>query len=196
MKIISLIVRRPDLDRVAFAQHYERRHVALALQLLPVPFAAYRRNHVVQPDDSPFDCLSEFCFPDADAAEQIFEFLASDAGQPLHEDEQRFMDRGRNAFYRVEEEVVRPRGVGQSGDAVAIWALSAGEPVERGASIACFHNRVLSASRDDAPAWAALTELWYPDLASWELDRASWKPRATDAMAVQVRESVSVRASS
>ncbi len=196
MKILSLIVRRPDLDRGAFAQHYDQRHAALALRLLPVPFAAYRRNHVVQPDDSPFDCLSEFCFPDADAAKQIFEFLASDAGQPLHEDEQRFMDRARNAFYVVEEEIVRARAVGPSGDAVGIWALSAGEPVERDAAIACIHNRVLSASRDDAPAWAVLTELWYPDVASWELDRAAWKPPASDAMVVQVRESVSLRASS
>ena len=104
MKIISLIVRRPDLDRPAFAQHYDQRHAPLALRLLPVPFAAYRRNHVVRPDDAPFDCLSEFCFRDADAAEQTFAFLASDAGQPLHDDEDRFMDRPRNAFYEVEED--------------------------------------------------------------------------------------------
>ncbi len=126
MKIISLIVRRPDLDRGAFAQHYDQRHAVLALRLLPVPFAAYRRNHVVWPDDSPFDCLSEFCFADADAAERIFEFLASDAGQPLHEDEARFMDRPRNAFYVVGEEVVRARAVGSSGGSVGIWALSTG----------------------------------------------------------------------
>jgi hypothetical protein len=195
MKIISLIVRRPDLDRNAFAQHYEQRHAPLALRLLPVPFAAYRRNHVVWPDDCPFDCLSEFCFPDPDAAKQIFEYLASDAAQPLHEDEDRFMDRARNAFYEVEEEVVRVRAVGSSGGAVGIWALSAAEPVERDAAIACIHNRVQSASRDDAPAWAVVTELWYPDAATWETDLAAWKPHAKDALAVQVRESVSVHAS-
>jgi hypothetical protein len=127
IKIISLIVRRPDLDRAASAQHSDQRHAVLALRLLPVPFAAYRRNRVVWPDDSPFDCVSEFCFPNADAAKQIFELLASDAGQPLHEDEKCFMDRARNAFYVVGEEVTRTRAVESSGGSVGIWALSAAE---------------------------------------------------------------------
>jgi hypothetical protein len=73
---------------------------------------------------------------------------------------------------------------------------SAPQSVERDAAIACIHNRALGAARDDAPTWTVLTELWYPDVATRELDRAAWKPRASDAMAVQVRESVSVRASS
>ncbi|MBW1882714.1 MAG: EthD domain-containing protein [Deltaproteobacteria bacterium] len=75
-------MRRPDLERAAFAQHYDPRHAALALRLLPVSLAAYRRNHVVWPDDSAFDCLSEFCFADAGAAKRIFEFRRSSSGSP------------------------------------------------------------------------------------------------------------------
>lgn len=193
MKIISLIVRRPDLDRAAFARHYDERHAPLALQVLPAPFRAYRRNHVVEPDDAPCDCLSEFVFPDAEATKQIFEYLASPDSAVIHEDEERFMDRPRNAFYVVEEEVVRARPADSGDGAVGVWVLSESAPVDREAAVACAHNHVKAPSRPDAPGWSVLTELWYPDAATWERDRPGLAAEGAADRVVRIRESVSVR---
>jgi hypothetical protein len=191
-KIVSLIVRRPDLDRVAFARHYDERHAPLALAVLPAPFAFYRRNHVVEPADAPFDCLSEFCFGDAGVMQRIFDYLGSEASHLLHEDEERFMDRPRNAFYAVREEIVRAEPRDLDGGSVVVWALSEDEPVDRGAAVACTHNHAGRPSREDAPAWAVMTRLCYADEASWQCDRIAWRRESGQGRLVRVRESVSV----
>lgn len=192
-KIVSLIVRRPDLDRDAFARHYDLRHAPLALKVLPASFDFYRRNHVVEPAEAPFDCLSEFRFRDAETMRSIFEYLGSEASRVVHEDEERFMDRSRNAFHAVQEEVVRAGPPGPDEGAVVVWALSLDEPVDREAAVACTHNHAASPSREDATAWAVMTRLAYPDEATWQRDRGSWRPESGATLVVRVRESVSVQ---
>ncbi|MCY1259443.1 EthD domain protein [compost metagenome] len=89
MKYISLIRRRADLDRAAFRDYYERTHAPLALQFFPPEL--YQRNHLDDaPDEHPFDCLSEFVYPDAFDPMQL---LQTEAGPALARDESNFMDR-------------------------------------------------------------------------------------------------------
>lgn len=192
LKIISLIVRRSDLDREGFAKHYDENHAPLAMRVLPARLAGYRRNHVVWPAEAPFDCVSEFVFPDAAAMQEIFEYLASEDSRMIHEDEERFMDRARNAFYVVEEEVLRPRS-NAGPTAIGVWVLAEGDAVDRAAATVCVHNHVQAPSREDAPPWRVLTELWYPDRPSWEQDRATWRPEQDGLQIVRTREIVTVR---
>ncbi len=108
IKVISLIVRRPDLSREEFADHYEVVHAPLALPFLK-DLRGYTRNHVrelISGSPLTFDCASEFWYADQAAVERTLRFMASPQSQPLREDELKFMDKPRNVFFSVVEKLV------------------------------------------------------------------------------------------
>lgn len=112
MRTLALLVRRPDLTRYAFRNHYEDTHVALAEPLLDEAIH-YVRNHVQAvtsgaPVD--FDVLSEFGYPGVRELDRLMSRLALDEGRAIAEDERRFMDKPRNRFFEL-----LPRAAGRSG---------------------------------------------------------------------------------
>lgn len=107
IRVLALLVRRPDLSREAFRDHYERTHAPLALPLLGTGVRHYLRNHVVpglDADRCPFDVLSEFGYADGPAMKDVFARLTSpDAeAEAVRADELRFLDKPRNSFFRIE----------------------------------------------------------------------------------------------
>ena len=122
IRVLACLVRRPDLTREAFRQHYEERHAPLARSILP-PFTHYLRNHVVE-GDVPFDVMTEFGYASGDAIAELNRVLASDAGDPIRADEERFMDRPKNTFFglRALEEPGRPGLDPKARERIAILA--------------------------------------------------------------------------
>lgn len=119
IKIISLIVRKSELSRAQFAEHYEQIHVPLALQSLD-DFRGYTRNHLgelIVGAPASFDCASEFWYADQLAIERTMKFMASAESQPLRDDELSFMDKPRNTFFPVAETLIvgDPTTFGEAG---------------------------------------------------------------------------------
>jgi EthD domain len=103
-KILALIKRLPHLDRDAFREHYEGRHVVVAKPLLS-HLVAYARHHIEAElvGRAEFDVVTAFAYPDRAAVEAMFAMLAGDAAAPILEDERRFMDKPGNRFFEVSE---------------------------------------------------------------------------------------------
>jgi uncharacterized protein (TIGR02118 family) len=97
VKTIVLSRRRPGLTRDAFRDHYETRHVPLAIR--HVRFTKYVRNHLVAPSNSEFDVVSEFWLADPATATAL---ATSPAGEILREDGAKFIAEQR--FVAVAEE--------------------------------------------------------------------------------------------
>lgn len=173
IKTLAFIVRRPDITRAAFRNHYETWHVPFALPLLPM-LHKYVRNHVVDGEPG-FDCLTEFWYPDRAALEGVMTTLRGKAGEPIRADELRFMDKLNNAFCAGDETLVlgpdREAAVGPSEKFVVLARA------REGGSVDALRNTLASELRGtsdllrltahvpwslgpDAPPWDAAVELW------------------------------------
>ena len=99
-KIVTLFLRRADLTRAQFRQHYEVRHVPMNLAANRYfGFHKYVRNHVVgaEPGLLPlpeFDAFTEFSFRDLSKAVDAQAFMATPDGKALADDELNFLDMG------------------------------------------------------------------------------------------------------
>jgi len=108
IKIISLIVRKPEISREDFADHYEQIHVPLALVSLD-GLHGYTRNHLealISGEPPTFDCATEFWYAERAAIDRTMKFMASDDSQALRDDELTFMDKPRNTFFPVSENLI------------------------------------------------------------------------------------------
>ncbi len=107
IKTVALLRRKEGVSREEFAKHYEEVHAPLALKHLPM-IKRYIRNHVFDvpgmegPD---FDCMSEFWFDSVEDALAVVEFMQSDAGKVIRNDEQKFMDTEKTISFLVDEKV-------------------------------------------------------------------------------------------
>lgn len=106
VKVLALIKRLPTIDRKSFCDHYENTHVEVARPLLR-HLVRYARHHIEEDlyGDVDFDVITSFGYPDKAALDAMFATLASDAAQPILEDERRFMDKPANRFFEVSERV-------------------------------------------------------------------------------------------
>ena len=107
VKSIALISRKSSISREEFAKHYEEVHAPLALKHLPM-IKRYLRNHVVDipgAEGPDFDCVTEFWFDSMEDALKVVEFVQSDAGQVIRDDEDKFLDRDKSVFFLVDERV-------------------------------------------------------------------------------------------
>lgn len=98
--ILALLVRRADLTRAQFRAYYDERHRALFERATPPDVRAgitrYVQNHAVERSsaatESPWDCITEMTFVDADAMRRWGVWYDSAEGRVLREDERAFMD--------------------------------------------------------------------------------------------------------
>ncbi len=107
VKGIALIKRRAGLSRDEFVEYYETNHAPLVLKHIP-GIRRYVRNHITtlpggpSGDEPDFDCISEFWFDDMEASSNGINVLASEAGDVIREDEEKFLDRSRIVFFHVD----------------------------------------------------------------------------------------------
>lgn len=104
IRTLSLIKRRPDLDRPSFREHYETVHAPLALPLME-GLERYVRYHVESTLAGEFDhdVLTAFWYRDREATLAVFEALEGERGRAIQADELTFMDKAANVFFAVSE---------------------------------------------------------------------------------------------
>lgn len=146
MKSICALVHREDLDRAAFQHHYETRHAPLAISHFP--FRRYVRNHLLDGADIGYDTISEFW---ADDIEAVAGLMNGPVGDIMRADEERFMNRERNAPAGAEEHVLSP-GAPALGDGTRIAML-----VDWDGDEATGKARALAWARDCASAMAGVS---------------------------------------
>jgi hypothetical protein len=114
-KLMFLFKRKPGMTPEEFRDHYEHRHVPLAIRLLPY-FSGYSRSYIrhdlsyrpeglASGNTAQFDVVTEVCFATEADYDSMMKRLgdAAVAGEIL-EDEERFMDRGATLMFFVDEE--------------------------------------------------------------------------------------------
>ena len=116
MKTLALIVRRPDHSREAFRKHYEEIHSPLAMRTIMEGTTRYVKHHLRDelygaPD---FDVVSAFEYRDGEAAAALFARSEGPEGARIRADELSFMDKPRNSFFVVTEQVERDHGDGNT----------------------------------------------------------------------------------
>ena len=107
VKAVALITRKSGISREEFAKHYEEVHAPLALKHLPM-IKRYLRNHVIDipgAEGPDFDCVTEFWLDSMEDTLRVVEFLQSDAGQVIRDDEQKFLDSEKTVFFLADEKV-------------------------------------------------------------------------------------------
>jgi len=114
-KLTFLFKRKPGMTPEQFRDHYEKRHVPLALRLLPY-FSGYARNYIrhdltyrpegIGIDNVPqFDVVTEVTFATEADYDLMLKQLADPAvSRQIIEDEERFMDRNATLMFFVDEE--------------------------------------------------------------------------------------------
>lgn len=130
IRTLSLIKRRPDLDREAFREHYETTHAPLALPLM-TGLVRYVRYHLEAELRGAigFDVVSAFWYRDAASIAKMMESLESEAGEPLLADELTFMDKSAMQFFSVSERLLV---AGDEGDVHDWLLLRKPETIDRG----------------------------------------------------------------
>ncbi|SCW66206.1 conserved hypothetical protein [Sphingobium faniae] len=106
VKLILLVKRKAGLTHEQFRAHYENTHAPLAWSVLQPHLIRYTRNFLTplpgQPEP-PYDCVTEFWFPDHAAQNACFAWTRSEEGQVLARDEENFMDRASMRTWIAEE---------------------------------------------------------------------------------------------
>ena len=104
MRVLAFIVRRPDVTRDAFREHYEEIHVPTALPFL-AGITGYVRHHIREAlHGAPhFDCMSAFDYRDEAAVQAVLKRVQSPEAEVLRRDELTFMDVPRNHYFAVRE---------------------------------------------------------------------------------------------
>jgi uncharacterized protein (TIGR02118 family) len=128
VKTLVLMSRRTDLTRAAFRDYYERNHTVLGMRYFR--FRKYIRNHVVAPDEGPFDVLSEFW---QDSLPEVYAAMAGPVGDIMREDGNRFIDRSQQRLASCEERLLAgtPRGVDPTPTRKQLLFLTAGSGAMR-----------------------------------------------------------------
>jgi uncharacterized protein (TIGR02118 family) len=129
IKTLSLLKRRPDLDRAAFRHHYETTHAPLALPLM-TGLVRYVRYHIEEDLRGAvgFDVLSAFWYRDAEAVAAMMERLGGEEGKAILADELEFMDKPGNTFFPVSE---RTLCAGEEGDSHVFVLVAKPESLSR-----------------------------------------------------------------
>jgi hypothetical protein len=104
IRVLAFMVRRPDLTRDQFRDHYERTHVPTALPIL-AGTTHYVRHHIRDElfGKPNFDCMTAFEYRDAAAMRAVFAKSEGAGGERVRADELRFMDKPANFFFGVDE---------------------------------------------------------------------------------------------
>ena len=207
---LALIVRRPDVSRAEFRDHYEDIHAPLALPFME-GLAGYLRNHVEVALDGvepAFDVLSQFTFESVEHAGRMQGVLQSEAGQVILKDEATFMNQAANTFFAISDARVVVDGVATAGEFVKV-AAAAKAPAgsDSGAYRAAFATDTLAPLLDcgvpvvrceihdvlggpHGEPYDSVAFIWF---ARAEFDPtllARWKPTAEASLLLQVEECV------
>ena len=210
VRTLAMLVRRPDIDRQAFRDHYESRHAPLAVSSM-TGLTHYVRNHVKDSicGEAPgFDVLTEFGYASAERFDENVEMLASSRGDALRKDELQFMDKARNHFFGVRAADDLPCAGEPSAGTVKLALLAQNADAERGAfaraylgslepilehATCCWHWQTTRVGEVE-PRMDVATLAWVPEAAFDAARVARWAPPARRFVGLRVEECVTLRA--
>lgn len=101
LKMISLLVRKPDITHEQFLAHWSTVHTALAKEIPQL--VRYRQNVLPGGASGEVDGIAELWFSDAAGRDA---FRASEAGQRWIADNANFLDNGRCRHFVVDEKAI------------------------------------------------------------------------------------------
>ena len=195
MRILSTLVRRPDLTRAAFHAHYEGSHTPLALPLM-TGLVHYVRNHIAEVlggQEPYFDTLSEFGYEGFEAFQANVDTMASERGASVRADELTFMDKANNHFFEVRPaEGLPAKGKAKPGAVKVVLMAKAPQGMARrdflaahAASLAALLDGALACSHWEShpvlgvtPVCDVVTQLWSEPGASDPGAVRAWSPGA------------------
>lgn len=198
---LALIVRRPDVDRREFRDHYEDVHAPLALPYMS-GLRAYQRNHVRRPLDGvepAFDVLSQFTYESVESAAKMLDVMKTEVGERIRADEATFMDQPRNVFFAIgDPEVVADAPCTPGGfvkvaaatkDLVGDFATGVAPLLapERGV-LRCELHEVLGGPH--GKPYDAVAFVWYEGDRYDPAALARWKPECEASFLLEVEECV------
>ena len=107
-KVLAFLTKREGIEKQAFINYYENKHVPLICSLAPIPIV-YKRRYVLEKLTNEggaidFDVVTELGFPDRPAYLAWMAQLSS-SGEQVAADEAKFLDRSRTRAYVIEEYV-------------------------------------------------------------------------------------------
>jgi uncharacterized protein (TIGR02118 family) len=109
IKIVTLITKKDGLTQEEFSRYWEQEHGPLVMKLLP-GVKRYVQNHAVRRPigrDLQIDGIVELWFEDAESSRAAADFLKSDEGKALRDDEDKFLDRSKTVFFTADEKVIK-----------------------------------------------------------------------------------------
>lgn len=101
LKLIVLLKRKRGITHEQFREHWETVHGPLVRRLTP-GILRYVQNHPEEPADG-IDGVAELWFADREGFEECRRFGTSLAAEPIHDDEDLFLDRSAMRFMVVDE---------------------------------------------------------------------------------------------
>jgi hypothetical protein len=112
LKVFAFLTKKEGMERRAFIDYYENKHVPLICSLAPTP-PIYKRNYLIRGDEFNredgtigFDVVTEQVFPNRAA---LLAWLAKlsepGSGERVVADEEKVLDRSRYWAYIIEEHV-------------------------------------------------------------------------------------------
>jgi uncharacterized protein (TIGR02118 family) len=193
IRSLALIVRRPDLTRRNFRDHYEDVHAPLALPYMR-GLKHYLRNHVAEElngIEPGFDVMTEFSYERAEDVAHIVNLLQSPEGEPILRDELTFMDKARNTFFAIGAPVLVADSEPVPDGAVKVAALVKGAsetsfgPLLAAGPLRAVTHEMLGGPRGEPP-WDELAFLWYAPGALDDERLRAWAPDAKSAALLRV----------
>jgi hypothetical protein len=112
-KILMFLKRRPGISAADFRDYYENQHAPLCAKYLAPGVVRYARRFLDplidpktdEPEDLPFDVITELWIPDEAAYRATLKFLATGPlPEDVIEDEEKLFDRPKNRIAGVEIE--------------------------------------------------------------------------------------------
>ena len=98
IKLYAMFKRKSNMTFEEFKKYYYEHHGPLALRIMPPELSAgiksYTHNYVIKIGSSEprYDVVMETVYYDEDCWKKCNEWYLSDAGKPLREDEENFID--------------------------------------------------------------------------------------------------------
>jgi uncharacterized protein (TIGR02118 family) len=105
VKMITLLKRKPGISREEFSKYWLHPHGDLILETIP-GVRKYIQNPAIIKGDREFvyDGVAESWFDDMDALRNAVKVMASQKGDVIREDEEKFLDRSKIATIVVVDE--------------------------------------------------------------------------------------------
>ena len=118
IKVIGLLTRKAGLTHREFSDYWHNVHAPLGDRIVPDDAKSdrYIQSHALIGADgsAPYDAVAELAFADKAGMQRWIDWYNSDAGKPLRDDEQNFMDVAKRIVIVTDERMMRDNLTGRT----------------------------------------------------------------------------------